>query len=130
MKKKDMHLPVWVLILGIVLMGAGGVCLYYLKEDVLLFALGAAVCFLLGVAAILCWKNQWAEMISDEAFIYSTMFGNEKTYRFSEIREFKRNPDSVTLILETGKVHIESVAVLSERFRKALSRPVDPEAFS
>ena len=52
------------------------------------------------------------------------MFGKEYTCRFSQIREMKVNSDSFTLILDSCKVHIESMAVMSERFSSALDAAV------
>ena len=91
--------------------------------------IAAAVCLILGIAAILCWKNQWVEMLSDEEFIYSNMFGKQTTYRVSQIRDIRRGADSMTLILENGKVHIENCAVLSERFLRILHKPVKKDVF-
>ena len=129
MTDKDMHLPVWVLILGVVLGAAGVVCLCSCAADPVLFLIAAAACLLTGAAAILCWRNQWVQMISDEEFVYSTMFGRQTTYHVSQIRDLKRGADSMTLILENGKVHIENCAVLSERFLRILHKPVPTDAF-
>ena len=129
MKEKDLHLPIWVLILGIFLMAVGLVCLYFCPSDPALFLIAAAVCLILGIAAILCWKNQWVEMLSDEEFIYRNMFGKQTTYRVSQIRDIRRGADSMTLILENGKVHIENCAVLSERFLRILHKPVKKDVF-
>ena len=48
-------------------------------------------------------------------FEYSTMFGNRKTYAFSQITQVKQNPDSYTVFADGDKIHIEACAVLSER---------------
>lgn len=74
-----------------------------------------------GSRGILCYKNQWVEMIDDNEFIYSTMFGNETKYYFSDIESLKQNADSMTLHLKNGKIHIESCAVISERFANAIN---------
>ena len=50
------------------------------------------------------------------------MFGNETQYDFTQVRELRIYGDSTTLILETGKVHIEKCAILSERFKEAIGR--------
>ena len=48
------------------------------------------------------------------------MLGNKKSYRFADIQRLNKNNDSFTLIMKDGKVHIESCAVISSRFMKAL----------
>ena len=77
--------------------------------------MGAVACIAFGVAALLCWRNQSIHIISDEKFTYTTMFGNTRTYSFSDIQGLRRNQDSLTLFVAGEKVHIESMAVLSER---------------
>lgn len=61
-------------------------------------------------------------MLDTDSFVYSTMFGNETQYDFTQVRELRLHSDSATLILETGKVHIEKCAILSKRFKKAIGR--------
>lgn len=121
MKEKDMHMPAWLCVFGCVL-SAGALACLVLCFVVSVYALiGFALCLCLGVAAILCYKNQWVEMIDDNEFIYSTMFGNETKYYFSDIESLKQNADSMTLHLKNGKIHIESCAVISERFANAIN---------
>lgn len=129
MRKKDMYLPIWVLALGILFITGGVICLCRAFSGAPLSWLGVPPCFCLGFAAILCWKNQWVEMISDEEFVYSNMFGRQTAYRVSQIWDIRRGADSMTLILENGKVHIENCAVLSERFLRILHKPVKKDAF-
>ena len=43
------------------------------------------------------------------------MFGNTTTYSFADIQGLRKNQDSMTLFVAGKKVHIESMAVLSER---------------
>ena len=129
MREKDLYLPIWVLALGVVFMTGGIICVFHAVTDAPLSWIGAVPCFALGLAAILCWKNQWVKMISGEEFIYSNMFGKQTTYHVSQIRDIRRNADSMTLILENGKVHIENCAVLSERFLRILHKPVKKDAF-
>ena len=124
MKKKDLYLPVWVCALGIILIIGALVFLYFsIKYYYLL--IGTIICLGVGIAAILCWKNQWVEVIDDHSFIYSTMFGKQIKYHTSQIVELKENPDSMTLILNNGKVHIESCAIISERFIEMITKRLD-----
>lgn len=75
---------------------------------------------LIFVAAYLCWKNQKIRILDDLTFEYSTMFGNRKTYAFSQITQVKQNPDSYTVFADGDKIHIEACAVLSERLADKL----------
>ena len=120
-KDKDMYLPAWVLGLGIMFFAAAIVCIVLAFTDSVSLLIGAAVFAGVGVAAVLCWKNQWVKMEDDDSFIYSTMFGNKKRYYFYEIKDLKRNADSLSLICEDGKIHIESCAIMTERFVDAVN---------
>lgn len=119
-KEKDVYLPVWVCWLGIAFLAAALVCFALAFAISVNWLLGFAFCLGLGIAAILCWKNQWVVMTDDHTFIYSTMFGRKTQHHMLELREYKQNSDSLTLILENGKVHIESCAIVSERFANAV----------
>ena len=114
--KKDMYLPNAVCGLGIFFLACGVACAVASFIYSLYLLIGVVFCLALGVAAVLCWKNQWVQMLNDSEFIYSTMFGTKIKYRFSEITDIKQNIDSMTLILESGKVHIESCAIISDKF--------------
>ena len=76
----------------------------------------------LGTIALLCWKNQTIHVLSDERFTYTTMFGKTKTYAFSDIQGLRRNQDSLTLFVANEKVHIESMAVLSDRLIERINQ--------
>ena len=121
MNEKDVYLPKWILGLGIFLLAIACGCIVLTFTLFYMMYIGAILFIPLGIAAILCWKNQWIEMTGSNEFVYSTMFGKKTTYSFSEIIELKNNPDSVDLIMESGKVHIESCAVVSEKFMNALN---------
>ena len=124
MRKKDLYLPVWICVLGIVFILGGLVFLYSsLKKPYLL--IGAVLCLGLGIAAILCWKNQWIEVIDEHTFVYSTMFGKQTKYHTSQIIDLKQNPDSMTLVLDSGKVHIESCAIVSDRLIEMITKSIN-----
>lgn len=131
MRKKDMYLPNWVCGLGVLFL-AGGIVFAVLGaagagNSRIGFLVVAVICLGLGAAAILCWKNQGAEMLNDCEFVYSTMFGRKISYRFSDIRDIKQNSDSMTLLLKNGKVHIESCAVISDRFADRINSMLGPQ---
>lgn len=125
MHKKDMYLPVWVCGLGVMFLLICLVCIIMCFStspySVIGYLVGAVICLCISVAAILCWKNQWVEIQNEHEFVYSTMFGRQIKYRFSEITGTKRYKDSMTLLLESGKVHIEYCATVSDRFARRIS---------
>ena len=81
----------------------------------------------LGIAAWLCWKNQTIRIIDEDQFEYTTFLGKTTVYRFSDIKELRVNQDSMTLILTNGKVHIESMVMMSERLADKIDRAVGEE---
>lgn len=85
-------------------------------------AIAALVCFILAAAAMLCWKNQSARMLSDDEFEYKTFLGNTRRYSFSQITQLKQNPDSCTLFVGKEKIHIETCAILTDRFIERINR--------
>ena len=122
---KDMYLPAWLLVFGLFSLAVAVVLFAFAMSESMYLLIGFVIFFTLGFAAILCQQNQWAKMNDDGTFTYSTMFGNKKEYRFSDIIELKQNSDSRTLILENGQVHIESIAVMSERFVDAINGVIE-----
>ena len=112
----DLHLPTAVLILGIFLSIVAAALLICAAVFMSIWLAVASVpVILLSVAAFLCWNNQKIFIVDDDTFEYYTMFGNKKVFRFSDITDIKQNPDSLTLMLGENKVHIESMAVMSDR---------------
>ena len=105
-------MPAWLLGLAVIFFAAAVLCVIFIY-DLLLMIPCAVICALVGIAAALCWNNQWIEVINEDEFVYSSMFGRKKTYRFADIVEVKKNSDSQVLIFSDGKVHIESCAVIS-----------------
>lgn len=113
----DMFLPEKLLSMALVFFAAAVIAsaAAVIKGHSMIWYLIAAAALTLGAAAFLCWRNQKICMLSDEEFTYTTMFGKTTVYRFEDIVALKKNKDSFTLILKNGKVHIESMAVLSDR---------------
>jgi len=125
--RADMFLPDRLLAMALVFLAGGGVCMIISIFKFFPWAIVCAVLgIVLGVFAFLCWKNQSIRVISDEQFTYTTMFGNTYTYSFSDIQGLRKNQDSLTLFVANKKVHIESMAVISdsliERINDALMR--------
>jgi len=111
-----MYLPERALAMALVFLVGGIACGVY---AIFSLATWAIVCaplgIILGIALLLCWKNQTIHIISDTQFTYTTMFGNTTTYSFADIQGLRKNQDSMTLFVAGKKVHIESMAILSER---------------
>lgn len=114
--RADMFLPDRLLAMSIVFLAGGIVSIALAIINSVTWVLGVVICFAFGIAAMLCWKNQSIYIISDEQFTYTTMFGKTRTYSFSDIQGLRQNQDSMTLFVANAKVHIESMAILSERF--------------
>jgi len=118
----DMFLPEKLLSMALVFLAAAAISVAaaVLKGHVLGWYISAGVLLALGVSAFLCWRNQKICMLSDDEFTYTTMLGKTTTYRFDEIVALKKNKDSFTLLMKNGKVHIESMAILSDRLVKRI----------
>ena len=114
--RADMFLPMWLLAFSLVLSIIGCTLVIVSIFKFSLWAvIGAALAIVLGIAALLCWRNQSIVISSDETFVYTTFLGNKKTYYFNDITGLKKNNDSLTLVLGKNKVHIESCAFLTDR---------------
>ena len=124
----DMYLPERLLAMAIVFMiMAIGAAVVGVVQGELGWYIAAVAMAVMSVSACLCWRNQKVFMLSDETFTYTTMFGKTIEYRFEDVVALRRNKDSYTLILKTGKVHIESMAVVSERFAQRISEEFEKQ---
>ena len=126
--RADMYLPDRLLAMSLVFLAGGIGCAIF---AIFKFAVWAVVCAILGIAlgaaAFLCWKNQMIHVISEEQFTYTTMFGNTSTFSFSDVQGLRKNQDSLTLFVADKKVHIESMAVLSDRFINLINNALSKE---
>lgn len=121
--RADMYLPDKLLALAMVLLAGGIACGIYAAVRWEIWAvIVAPIGILLGISALLCWKNQAIRMVSDEEFTYTTMFGKTYTYAFSDIQGLRGNSDSLTLFVAGKKVHIESMAIISQRLADRINR--------
>ena len=113
----DVHLPNFLLAFGFALIAAAVtlvVAFFFVHSR--MFLIICPICLILGVTAIMCRRNQKIKVLSDEEFEYTTFLGATHRYRFSDIIGLRQNKDSMTLFVGNGKVHIESIAIVSERF--------------
>lgn len=127
--RADMYLPIWLLAFALALLVGGvaiAVCAIVFLSVVA--AIVALVCLILGISALLCWKNQTIRMLSDDSFEYTTFLGNKREYRFSEIVGLKTNNDSMTLSVGNEKVHIESCAILTERLVERINQELSEKS--
>ena len=85
----------------------------------------AAVFLALAALAFLCWKNQAVRIVDESSFEVTTFLGKTKRYFFSEITGAKENNDSYTIFVGKDKVHVESIAVVTERFFAVLSAAIN-----
>ena len=121
--RADMYLPLWILAFGLALIGIAlvlGVCSALSLSVPALIA--AASCLPLGIGAVLCWKNQTVRVLPNDAFEYTTFLGRKTVYRFSDIRGLRKNQDSMILLVGSGKVHMESCAIISQRLADRINR--------
>ncbi len=124
-KDKDMYLPMMVLRLAVFFAIVAITFLFLSIMRSIFCLIGFVAAAAIAAVSFLCWRNQWVKVIDEESFEYSTMFGKKMTCRFDEIRELKKNSDSMTLVCGNGKIHIETCAILSDRFVKAVNAVLD-----
>lgn len=120
--RPDMYFPEKLLAFGVagILASLVSGAVYIFQREIMLLVM--TVIFLpIGILAIICWRNQSITITSDNTFEYKTFLGNIHEYHFSDITDLKINSDSYTLFIGKNKVHIEAMAILSDR----LSRKID-----
>ena len=121
--RADMYLPLWILTFGLVLIAGAVVLGVYTALHFSVQTLAVvSICLILGIGAVLCWKNQTIRMLPNDSFEYTTFLGRKTVYRFGDIRGLRKNQDSMTLLVGSGKVHMESCAVISERLADRINR--------
>ena len=114
--RADMYLPVRALAMSLIYLAGGTAFGIWAYISPTRWAVAVAVLGIgLGLSLFLCWKNQTIRIISEEEFVYTTMFGKSTTYRFADIQALHRNPDSQTLYVAGKKCHMEAMAILSDR---------------
>lgn len=124
--RADMYLPDFLLAFGIVLMlggvGFGVAAAITLNIWLVVIAAGG---ILLGIAAVMCWKNQTIRILTSDKFEYTTFLGNTYTYSFYDITGIRKNSDSFTLFVGDKKVHIESMAIMSPRLVDSINKALE-----
>jgi len=123
--RADMYLPNRMIAFCIVLAAAAvGFIIAFIVNASPILAVIAAACVLLGVLSLLCWKNQKIIILDEDTFEYSTFLGNKRVYAFSDIEYIRRNQDSLTMFVRGDKVHMESMAILSDRLIQKINRAI------
>ncbi len=121
--RADMYLPERLLAMALVFLAGGTVFgVLFLLTKTLWMVLAAVGGLAFGIVALLCWKNQSIRMISDEEFEYTTFLGNTYRYAFKDITGLRKNQDSLTLFVGEKKVHIESMAIITERLAQRINQ--------
>ena len=121
--RADMYLPERLLAMALVFLAGGTVFgVLFLLTKTLWMVLAAVGGLAFGIVALLCWKNQSIRMISDEEFEYTTFLGNTYRYAFKDITGLRKNQDSLTLFVGEKKVHIESMAIITERLAERINQ--------
>lgn len=116
--RADMYLPTRLLSMSVTLLIIGliGIITTLVSPKIQPLAIAAIVVGIPFAAfSFLCWKNQKITVLSDEEFEYTTMLGTPKIYKFADIRAVRMNRDSMTMFVADSKVHIEKMAILSDR---------------
>lgn len=114
--RADMCLPLKLLASGFVMILAAIGFATAFVFTLNLWTLGVAIpSLIIGILAIICWKNQTIQIISNDKFEYTTFLGNKHTYYFKDITGLRQNPDSITIFVAGKKVHIEKMAYTSDR---------------
>lgn len=113
--RADMFLPDWLLIFGMILLLVGLVASIAAITilHIIILPIGIGI-MIVGILAVLCWRNQTIRIISSTQFEYKTFMGRKIRYRFDEIRGIRENNDSMTLFVGNGKVHMESCAIFTQ----------------
>lgn len=124
--RADMYLPDRLLAMAMIFI-AGGITLvlFAIFKFAVWAVISAPIAIVLGIFALLCWRNQTICVISDTQFTYTTMFGTTHTYSFSDIQGLHKNQDSMTLLVAGEKVHIESMAILSQRLVEQINASLE-----
>lgn len=79
--RADMFLPAWLFSMGVFCLMFGtiaGVVIVALHIPVLLLLLDIGL-VVMGVVALMCWKNQTIHMLSDDLFEYRTFLGKKRS---------------------------------------------------
>ena len=117
--KYAVHIPRWLFFFGMAVYIAGAaVCIAMLAVGKFFVAIPGVGCMLFGAAAMLCQLDQKVVSAGEGIYIYSTMFGKKKHFSADDRIGMRYNSDSVTVFLKNGKIHIESLAQISDDFRK------------
>jgi len=119
--RADMYLPDWLLLLGVFFLFVGLVIVIISITilHIIILPLGIGI-MIVGVLAVLCWRNQSIRIVSSTEFEYKTFMGRKIRYRFDEIHGIRENNDSMTMFVGEGKVHIESCAIFTKELYKVL----------
>ncbi|MDR0889300.1 MAG: hypothetical protein LBM28_01465 [Oscillospiraceae bacterium] len=123
--KADMYMPGWLCNSGIFLI-ATGCSMIILSISYNLYVLASCLlglgALLLGILAVLGYKNQRITLLSEDEFMYRSIWGKEYRFRFRDIQKILTSTDTTTLVLPGKKIRIESMFVVSRRLSERLQQ--------
>lgn len=121
-KSADMRLPERILAFSFLILLLGLIFLlgFILSMSVALLFM-SLFAILMSAFAFLCFKNQKIYIISNEEFLFITIFGKKNQYKFREIIDIEAMQGSKILIFRSESVRIDSSAILSERLKELLN---------
>lgn len=123
--RADVYISSFLKVFGLLLIAGGiGIAVILFFCFNVWIIVGSVCCVLLGALALMCWRNQTIRIVSEEKFEYTTFWGNSYEYHFKDITAIKHNADATTIFVGKKKVHIESIAIVSDRFTKLLDKAI------
>ena len=75
----------------------------------------------LGIIVLLEWKNRGIVMLSEDRFAYTTTFGRQQIYSFSQITQISRGLGGMKLRVGEQRIDIDFDAMVTERLLKRLA---------
>ena len=132
-KRGDMYQPGWGLPLSLFLAAMAAACVWVLiaeyRKDgnvgaLLFYGVCGIAIFALGVCGVLSWANQKIQILDNTTFRYTTMFGQKRVYRFSDIRDIEpvRSRGERSLHMRDGsKVYIDDYVRMTDKLRRRIN---------
>ena len=125
-KKADMQLPPKIAAFGVTTAIAGlFLIIISIITSVWSMLIFAAIAFLVSAFAFLCYKFRRIFVLSDTEFSYTNFFGRMRIYKFEHIRGIKMSSESHTLIMNLGRIRIESPNIISDRLRSLFNKELE-----
>lgn len=122
-KKADMQLPTRIAAFGVVMTFAGIVLIILsIITNVLSMLALAFIAFLVAAFAFLCYKFRRIHVLSETEFSFTNFWGRKRIYNFNHIRGDRISSESHTLIMNLGRIRIESANIMSDRLKRLFNK--------